>query len=106
MNLSGILVMVPPDLMDDGIRALNELPGIEIYHTEPASGRIVVVQEADSVSAEVDGLRRIQQLPQVVLAELVYHYFEHDQIPLQEIPATMDGLEGLKRRPGAEGDRD
>ncbi len=99
MNLSGILVMVPPDRMDAGIQALNGLPGVEIHYTEPATGRIVVVQEADSVPAEVDGLRRIQRLPQVILAELVYHYFEDDNQPSAEIPANLDGLEGLNRMP-------
>ncbi|MEE4379316.1 MAG: chaperone NapD [Candidatus Competibacteraceae bacterium] len=79
MNLSGILVMVPPAQLAAGIDTLNALPGVEVFHTEAETGRIVDVQEAATVEAEIDGLRRIQQLPQVIMAELVYHYFAEDQ---------------------------
>ncbi|MEZ5581735.1 MAG: chaperone NapD [Candidatus Competibacteraceae bacterium] len=40
---------------------------------------MVVVQGAATVDAEIEGLRRIQQLPHVIMAELVYHYFAEDQ---------------------------
>jgi nitrate reductase NapD len=78
MNLSAILVLVSPDQLDASIDSLNGLPGVEVHHTETATGRVIVVQEADSVSAEVDGLRRIQSQPYVRMAELVNHYFEED----------------------------
>lgn len=79
MNLSGILVIVPPAQLADGVAALNALPGVEVFHTEAETGRIVVVQEAATVDAEITGLRRIQQLPHVFMAELVYHYFAENQ---------------------------
>lgn len=76
MNISGILVVVPPQRMESSIASLNALAGVSVHHTDHGTGRIVVTQEAESVSAEVEGLRRIQALPDVILAELVYHYFD------------------------------
>lgn len=78
MNLSAILVLVAPDQIESCTASLNDLQGVEVHHTDPPTGRLIVVQEADSVSAEVEGLRRLQGLPYVRMAELVYHYFEDD----------------------------
>jgi nitrate reductase NapD len=39
-----------------------------------------VTQEAESVGAELEGLDRIKAIPNVILAEMVYHYFEDDRI--------------------------
>ncbi|MBK6336719.1 MAG: chaperone NapD [Betaproteobacteria bacterium] len=52
--------------------------GVEVHHTDAATSRVVVVQEAPTIEDEVDGLRRIQALPGVVAAEMVYHYFADD----------------------------
>lgn len=78
MNLSGILVVTRPQRLEEMVTTLNALPGVEVHHSDPQTGRIVLVQEADSVDAEVAGLRRIQSLPEVALAEMVYHYFGED----------------------------
>ena len=60
MNLSGILVAVPPDAIETIATQLDELPGVTVYHRDDPTGRIIVVQEAETVHAEVDGLRRIK----------------------------------------------
>ncbi len=75
MNLSGIFVAARPDRLSSVVADLNALPGVEVHQVEEATGRIVVVQEADDVDAEIEGLKRIQALPHVILAEMVYHYF-------------------------------
>lgn len=77
MNISGILVVVPSNRLASSIASLNALPGVSVHHTDPSTGRIIVTQEAETTSAEIDGLQQIKALPDVVLAELVYHYFEH-----------------------------
>jgi len=92
MNLSGILVVVPPDQIVRSVERLNDLAGVEVHHTEAASGRIVVVQEAETVADEVEGLKRIKKLPNVIMAELVYHYFAEDDQLVREIPAELDGM--------------
>lgn len=97
MNLSAILVLVPPDQLDASIEHLNTLPGIEVHYTDAATGRLIAVQEAESVGAEVDGLRRIQNQPYVRLAEMVNHYFEDD--PELRAEATTSAKQGAEGQP-------
>ena len=75
MNLSGILVVVPPERLAECAADLATLPGVEIHHTDPATGRLIVVQEAPDVAAEMAGLAAIKARPHVRLAEMVNHYF-------------------------------
>ena len=78
MNLSGIVVIAAPGRLDEVVAALPGLPGVEVHQTDAAASRVVVVQEARSIDDEVDGLTRIQALPGVVSASMVYHYFADD----------------------------
>jgi nitrate reductase NapD len=85
VNVSGVLVVVPAAETEAAVEALGGLPGVEVHHTHPETGRVVVTLEAESISDEVEGLRRIKALPTVVLAEMVYHYFEEDRGILESI---------------------
>ena len=76
MNLSGIVVVAAPARYDECLAAAAALPGCEIHQRDPVTGRFVVVQEAESVDAEIAGLSRLKALPGVTLAEMVCHYFE------------------------------
>lgn len=78
MNLSSIVVVVPPDRVAAALVNLAHLPGVEVHYAEAQTGRIVLIQEAASVETEQDGLRRIQSLPHVIQAEMAYHYFADD----------------------------
>jgi len=69
---------------------LNGLDGIDVHHIDAATGRIVITQEAESIKDEVEGLKRIQALPGIILAEMSYHNFEDDRELLQGIPADLD----------------
>jgi nitrate reductase NapAB chaperone NapD len=60
---------------------LSLLPGIDVYTTDPATGRIVVVLETENVADQEAGLRNLQSLPCVATAELVYHYFGDGETP-------------------------
>ena len=90
MNISGILVIVSPQRVESMTNQLNGLDGIDVHHIDAASGRIVITQEAESIKEEVDGLKRIQGLPGVILAEMSYHNFEDDSELLHGIPAELD----------------
>lgn len=79
MNLSGIVVGVPPEYLDITIETLNRLQGVEVHAMDRDTGRIVVVQEAPTVDDEISGLKKIKGLEHVVMAELVYHYFGDDE---------------------------
>lgn len=79
MNISGILVVVSPQYVAASTASLNTIPGVSVHYTDPGTGRIIVTQEAETTSDEIVGLKRIKALPNIVLAELVYHYFEQEK---------------------------
>jgi nitrate reductase NapD len=98
MNLSGILVVSTPSEIDQLIDTLNAMPGIEVHHVDRESSKMIVVQEAESINDEVDGLKKIKKLPGIVLAEMVYHYFAEDSSPAPEtIPEDLDELTGMRQ---------
>ncbi len=99
MNVSGILVVVPPEHVAASIETLDHLNGIEVHHCDTETGRIIVTQEAETIQAEVDGLKRIKALPHVILAEMVYHCFEEDSELSGSVPPELDALEGLSAVP-------
>lgn len=78
MNLSAILVTTTPDNTLNMIEQLNSMQGLEVYHNDPASGKIILIQEAESIHEEVNGLKIIKALPGIIVAEMVEHYFGED----------------------------
>ena len=90
MNISGILVIVSPQRVESMVDQLKEMDGIDVHHIEAATGRIVITQEAEHISDEVDSLKRIRALPGIILAEMSYHNFEEDTDLLDAIPADLD----------------
>jgi len=95
MNISGILVVTAPEHVGDVSQQLKTLAGIDVHFTDEKTGRIVITQEAETISAEVDGLKRIRTLPHIILAEMSSHYFEEDRELLDAIPAELED-EALK----------
>lgn len=89
MNLSAILVVGAVDGVPDLIDRLQGEEGIDVHHVDPATGRIIVTQEAPDVAAEVAGLKRLQTLPGVALAEMVYHHFEEDRQMFEGLPDEL-----------------
>ena len=95
MNLSGILVIAAPGRLEVTVERLNALDGVEVHYQDAATGKIVVVQEAAVVRDEVDGLKRIKALPDIILAEMVHHRFEDDNEILDAIPPELANEEVL-----------
>lgn len=106
MNISGIVVVTPPARLRETIEALRGLPGVQVYHQDAPSGRIVVTQEAPDIDAEVQGLRLIKALPGVTMAEMVYHHFEEDQGEFTGLPEELPGDEPRLRVPASLRDAD
>jgi len=75
-HYSGILVVTSPDRTDECVRSLDALRDIEVHHRQSETGRIIVVQESETLAAQEDRLLEIRRQPHVILAELVYHYRE------------------------------
>ena len=97
MNLSGILVMAKPESHVQVVTALNLLDNVEVHQVDEATGRIVVVQEAADIHAEIEGVKRIKALPDVIMAEMVYHYLAEDERIYEAMPPELieqqDGFE-------------
>jgi nitrate reductase NapD len=92
MNLSGIVVAVPPQKINEGIAALNAISNIEVHQSDESTGQIVIVQEAENVNMEIDGLKKIKALPMVTYAEMVYHYVADDNNPDVAPPDGIDSI--------------
>ena len=96
MNISGILVVTTPPNIDSLIDKLNALPGIEVHHIDRDNSKLIIVQEAESIRDEIDGLKKIKKLPGIVLADMVNHYFGDDKsLAREEIPDDLDEYTGL-----------
>ncbi len=87
MSFSGILVRAVPAELSVIAQRLGALSGVRVHQTDPEGGRLVLTLEASSGDEEINGLRRIQQVPGVVSADLVYHRIADDQ---PESLATRD----------------
>jgi nitrate reductase NapD len=89
MNLSGILVVADRSRQTEVIATLNAMAGVDVHHIDEPTGRLIAVQEAEDINAEVEGLRRIKALPHVVMAEMVYHYIAEDDAVYPELPPEL-----------------
>lgn len=78
MNISSILVVVPPRELASTLQRLAALPGVEAHHSDAATGRIVATLEAATIEDEQAGLAGIQALPHVIQAEMACHYVGAD----------------------------
>lgn len=96
MNISGIMVTALPEHVAEVAQSLSALSGLEVFQTDVARGKLVVVQEAASVGEEVEGFKRIRAVPHVIAADLVQHYFAEDDELIHAIPDGLDGLEGIR----------
>jgi nitrate reductase NapD len=89
-HYSGVLVVVPPDHLDECRRTLDELPGVEVHHCHAESGRIVIVHESASLEEQEERLLQIRALPRVMLAELVYHYLDKETAATQPVAVSQE----------------
>jgi len=98
MNLSGILIISTPSEIDALIDSLNAMPDVEVHHIDRENNKLIVVQEAESIHNEVDGLKKIKKLPGIVLAEMVYHYLAGDEsLAPESLPDDLDDYTGLQQ---------
>ena len=90
MNLSGILVVTKPEFQGEVVASLKALEGVEVHQVDEATGRIVAVQEAADIHAEIEGIKRIKAVPHVIMAEMVYHYLAEDERTYEGMPPELE----------------
>lgn len=81
INISGLLLHVHPDRAEAVRAHLLQMPGIEVHAMSP-EGRLVVTLENASDREMADTFARVQALPHVLSASLIYHHSEDNR----EIP--------------------
>lgn len=77
-SVSGLCVTARPEKLEAIETMLSAFPGIEVHARDPRTGRLVVIQERPTLDAHRQGLRSLQALPDVLTAELVFHYQDRD----------------------------
>jgi nitrate reductase NapD len=82
--------MARPESRERVVAALNALEGVEVHQVDEATGRIVAVQEAVDIHEEIAGVRRIKALPDVIMAEMVYHYLAEDERIYEAMPPELE----------------
>jgi len=71
-EIASILVHARPERLDAAARAIEALPGTQIYSRDP-KGKLVVVVEATGADGIGATLNTISLLPEVLTAALVFH---------------------------------
>lgn len=83
MNISSIVVQTRPEHVEAVVEQLKQADFCE-YHLHDEKGRIIVTLEGKGVEEEIGKLKKIQQLPHIASAEMMYSYSENELNALQE----------------------
>lgn len=87
-HLSSLVVHAKPAALD-AVSARLEAEGCEI-HARSEAGKLVVTLEAARQADLNDALTRIQVLPGVLAATLVFHHVEDDAPTGDRLPQTQE----------------
>lgn len=79
MNISGVVVRTFPKDIETVTQALGALEGVEVHGANP-DGRLVVTIEQPGERELSDVLTRMQHMPRILSASLIYHQFEDREI--------------------------
>lgn len=77
MNISSIVVRCKYEHEDELVSLFKASDFCE-FHLNSRKGEIILTIEAESVGEEMEILKKIQQIPRVVSAEMVYSYAEDE----------------------------
>ncbi|MDX1807950.1 MAG: chaperone NapD [Sulfurospirillaceae bacterium] len=77
MNVSSIVVQVLPKNLDS---VIDDLKNCEVcdYHFHDEKGRIIITIEAENVSEELKKLKVIEDIPNVISADMHMSYSENE----------------------------
>ena len=77
MNLSSIVILTKPENLEKVLNAIKSSDDCE-YHMHDEKGRIIVTIEGKNTEEEISKLKKIQQIPKVISAEMVFVYSEEE----------------------------
>ena len=73
MNISSIVVQVPPSHLEDVVTFIKKSELWE-YHLHDEKGRIIVVIEGENIEEEIHKLQSLQAVEHVTSAEMVFSF--------------------------------
>ena len=77
VEIASMLVQARPDQLNAVARAIEALPGTQIYNRDPR-GKLVVVVEAADIGSIGETLNVMSSMPGVLSASLVFQGTDHD----------------------------
>ncbi len=77
MNISSIVVQVNPENLSTVIDQLKNSDLCDYHHSDEL-GRIIITIEGESTEEEMNKLRQIQQMKQIISAEMHFSYSEDE----------------------------
>lgn len=85
MNISGLLIYAQPQRAENVRARLEQLPGVEV-HAVTADGQLVVTVEGNGEQEMTQTFDRLNAVPGVHAATLVYHHSEtlDDESPAEK----------------------
>lgn len=85
MHIAGVVVRTRPEHIDQVRSRLSTISGVEVHAATP-EGHLVVTVESDGLSDATERFARLQELPQVLSAALVYEQSEPESESMEETP--------------------
>jgi len=79
MNISSIVVQAPSKYIDELVELFKEADYCDYHLHDKERGKIIVTVEGEGVEEEIKKLVKIQELPQVMAADMMMTYQE-DQL--------------------------
>jgi nitrate reductase NapD len=79
MNISSIVVQAPSKYIDELVEIFKEADYCDYHLHDKERGKIILTIEGKDVEEEIDKLIKIQQIPQVMAADMMMTYQE-DQL--------------------------
>lgn len=77
MNVSSIVVKTTTDHLQDVIDGINSIGECEVHFFD-SEGKIVVTIEGESISEQMESMKKIQSIPFVYSANLAFTYCEDE----------------------------
>lgn len=77
MNVSSIVVKTSAERLEAVVAEINAVPGCQV-HFYDESGKIVATIEGETIGEEMDTMKRVQNIPHVLSAGLMYSCSEEE----------------------------
>ncbi len=85
MNISSIVVQALPKHIDELVEYFQKEDFVDYHFCDKATGKIIVTIEGDGVEEEIKKLVKIQQLPNVITADMMMTYQEELDEAIKEL---------------------